>query len=183
MRFADRPNRPKGRVIFKEAGCNRGFAQLPDNGARLLYLMIAIQTFVDEEIDIPPQRWPEEFDLMDFTPPECIRAQAHWIVNGLAEPSERGIVLTADFLGPTSLGRGSWIREGERHKIYKRDGYACRYCGATEPLSLDHVKPRAQGGSDDPENLVTACRSCNSRKNARTPQEAGMPLSPLDGAN
>jgi len=61
-------------------------------------------------------------------------------------------------------------------QVFERDGERCRYCGAAEHLTVDHVVPRCQGGSDDPDNLVVACRSCNSRKGGRTPQEAGMEL-------
>lgn len=28
-------------------------------------------------------------------------------------------------------------------------------------LSIDHVRPRSSGGTDDPENLVVACGACN----------------------
>lgn len=51
-----------------------------------------------------------------------------------------------------------------RFEILKRDGFRCRYCGANSVdvlLHVDHVVPRAGGGSDDPENLVTACSDCN----------------------
>ena len=34
-------------------------------------------------------------------------------------------------------------------------------------LCLDHLIPRMRGGPDSPENLVTACRSCNSSKGGR----------------
>jgi hypothetical protein len=46
----------------------------------------------------------------------------------------------------------------------------------------DHVIPRCQGGDDSTDNLVVACRPCNSRKNGRTPQQAGMVLRPIGGA-
>lgn len=39
----------------------------------------------------------------------------------------------------------------------------CVYCGELADTN-DHVRPRAYGGSDEEENLVPACRSCNSRK-------------------
>ena len=61
-----------------------------------------------------------------------------------------------------------------RHAVYERDGWACRYCGASQALSLDHVIPPRLGGNHEPGNLVTACRSCNSRKGSRTPAQAGM---------
>lgn len=35
-----------------------------------------------------------------------------------------------------------------------------------DPLVLDHIQPRAYGGTDDPSNLQAAHRSCNGRKGA-----------------
>lgn len=52
-----------------------------------------------------------------------------------------------------------------RFEIFRRDGFACRYCGAKDrPLEPDHVIPKALGGSDLPENLLTACVDCNEGK-------------------
>lgn len=56
-----------------------------------------------------------------------------------------------------------------RFDVFKRDGFACQYCGATPPgaaLECDHIIPIAQGGGNDPENLITACASCNRGKGA-----------------
>lgn len=46
--------------------------------------------------------------------------------------------------------------------LAKNDG-RCVYCGAPAD-TIDHVIPRSKGGTDDPDNLVPACRDCNSRK-------------------
>lgn len=43
----------------------------------------------------------------------------------------------------------------------------CVYCGSANHLSLDHMIPRAHDGVDEADNLVWACRSCNSSKNKR----------------
>ena len=44
----------------------------------------------------------------------------------------------------------------------------CAYCGKKPAaLTQDHVIPLSRGGSHTPENIVPACRSCNSRKGAR----------------
>lgn len=45
----------------------------------------------------------------------------------------------------------------------------CAYCGAPPPpaLTADHLIPRARGGPESGDNLVWACRPCNSRKNKR----------------
>lgn len=57
-----------------------------------------------------------------------------------------------------------------RFEIFKRDGFKCRYCGSAPtaggPLHVDHVVAVANGGTDDPENLVTACQQCNLGKSA-----------------
>lgn len=44
------------------------------------------------------------------------------------------------------------------------NGARCVYCGAEDNLSLDHLIPRIKGGTDDVDNLVCSCRSCNSSK-------------------
>lgn len=48
--------------------------------------------------------------------------------------------------------------------IFARDGNRCVYCGATEFLSVDHLIPRSAGGDWRPDNLLTACRPCNTRR-------------------
>jgi len=41
---------------------------------------------------------------------------------------------------------------------------ACCYCGSREFLSADHLIPTKRGGANAGDNLVWACRSCNSSK-------------------
>ena len=60
-----------------------------------------------------------------------------------------------------------------RLRILKRDGHLCQcdQCKATGRATLadqvDHIKPKAQGGTDDPANL----RAVNSKCHARITQE------------
>lgn len=66
-----------------------------------------------------------------------------------------------------------------RRNLFARDGNRCQYCGRHYPsseLSIDHVKPRTQGGGDTWENLVCACVRCNAKKGGRTPEQAHMEL-------
>jgi hypothetical protein len=58
-----------------------------------------------------------------------------------------------------------------RFQVLARDGFRCRYCGARAPFVVLHVDHRiavALGGSDDFDNLVTACSGCNFGKGARS---------------
>ncbi|MFE5509999.1 RNA-guided endonuclease IscB [Streptomyces sp. NPDC056529] len=53
-----------------------------------------------------------------------------------------------------------------------RSGRSCAYCGATGvPLTVDHVRARARGGTDRPANLLLACAPCNRAKAARPVEE------------
>ncbi len=64
-----------------------------------------------------------------------------------------------------------------RKNILRRDAYKCGYCGRGDlPLTIDHIVPKARGGSDSWENLICACTSCNNKKGDRTPNEANMNL-------
>ena len=44
--------------------------------------------------------------------------------------------------------------------ILKMHDYCCAYCG-DEANTVDHVIPQSRGGTDDPMNLVAACKTCN----------------------
>jgi len=52
---------------------------------------------------------------------------------------------------------------------YERYNFTCVYCGfdgrsfdGWMQLSIDHVRPKSCGGTDDLDNLVVACRARNS---------------------
>jgi hypothetical protein len=49
-------------------------------------------------------------------------------------------------------------------KIKLQMGQICNYCGSDEKLALDHIFPQKLGGKDNAENLIYACRHCNSSK-------------------
>lgn len=62
-----------------------------------------------------------------------------------------------------------------RYEILRRDNHSCRYCGAAAPeakLTVDHVTPVALGGTNEPSNLVAACRDCNAGKSSTPPDAA-----------
>lgn len=54
-----------------------------------------------------------------------------------------------------------------RQAVLRRDHHRCVWCGGQENLAVDHIIPRAKGGTNDPRNLQTLCRSCNSSKGHR----------------
>jgi 5-methylcytosine-specific restriction endonuclease McrA len=66
-----------------------------------------------------------------------------------------------------------------RRNIILRDKGTCQYCSKKvhgKDATLDHVMPKSRGGKSTWTNIVLSCRSCNGKKDNRTPAEAGMIL-------
>ncbi len=60
-----------------------------------------------------------------------------------------------------------------RDRLLAQAGYRCGYCRSSQRimgvrLILDHLTPRARGGSDHEANLWPCCQPCNGSEQART---------------
>ena len=84
----------------------------------------------------------------------------------LAHP-ERARALTAARRARTAGAARSHSVQEWLEKVALLGG-VCTYCGEAKPLTRDHKIPLSRGGTDDIENILPACRSCNSRKRTRT---------------
>lgn len=87
---------------------------------------------------------------------------------------------------------GAWIEGGARDSVgfsyravHERDHWSCASCGRSVSKSprcqallatVDHIIPSSRGGESSWLNLVSACKKCNGRKAAMTPEGAGMGL-------
>lgn len=86
----------------------------------------------------------------------------------------------------------SWLKPSTKSEVLAKHGLLCWYCGKTlteqeslipledgswtvpvgcDFLLFDHVVPRSRGGSNEADNLVPACNSCNAGKGGRTLEE------------
>jgi 5-methylcytosine-specific restriction endonuclease McrA len=66
-----------------------------------------------------------------------------------------------------------------RKALIKRDRNMCQYCGiklTASQITVDHVLPRAQGGTTTFVNCVVCCQTCNNKKADKTPEQANMIL-------
>ena len=66
-------------------------------------------------------------------------------------------------------------RSPTRRAVFARDAHQCQYCDQRAE-TLDHVVPRSRGGEHTWDNVVGACRRCNSKKRDRLLSECGMHL-------
>jgi 5-methylcytosine-specific restriction endonuclease McrA len=107
--------------------------------------------------------------------------------NGIAFRSERltieapSVVRLTYFVRVPFRARASLTRRA----VFARDDWTCQYCGKPAE-NVDHVIPRSRGGEHVWENVVAACRRCNSQKENRLLEEANFvlrrpPFVPKDG--
>ena len=62
-----------------------------------------------------------------------------------------------------------------RRAVFARDGWVCQYCGSAAE-NVDHVIPRSRGGPHAWDNVVAACRRCNSRRRTASRATPGLTL-------
>lgn len=78
-----------------------------------------------------------------------------------------------------SIKRNYFNSNFSRKAVIKRDKSSCQYCGkslSAAHVTIDHVLPRAQGGTTTFLNCVVACQTCNNKKADHTPEQCGMVL-------
>lgn len=95
-------------------------------------------------------------------------AMAHYAVDrGHEKYSQTGYMIRARLtkgLRAGTMSIGSML-DDERRKL--TGARACSYCGSEDRLTLDHLIPRHLAGPDTGDNLVLACRACNSSKGSK----------------
>lgn len=84
--------------------------------------------------------------------------------------NERHLKASVENAGPKQKTTYPKEWAATRAKVFALKGSQCAYCGA-DASHVDHKTPRARGGSNDLENLVPACASCNIAKGMMTVEE------------
>lgn len=86
-----------------------------------------------------------------------------------------------------------WYKQGGRYPLYgrnwranrkkarERDNYTCQDCGTTETvlgkhLDVHHLISRAEGGTNDLDNLISLCRSCHAKREHTNARSYGTTL-------
>jgi hypothetical protein len=86
-----------------------------------------------------------------------------------------------EYAVPTAVVLKEYCKTGRRYyreaqlnqrNLFVRDNWTCQYCqrhrldlvAGSEYLTRDHIQPKTDGGADTWTNVVTACSTCNHRK-------------------
>lgn len=92
-------------------------------------------------------------------------AMAHTAVDRKQSDYERfNYMIRAKLFKGLKYGKMNMRTIFDDEKIKLQTGQICNYCGSNEKLALDHIFPQRYGGQDNAENLIFACRTCNSSK-------------------
>lgn len=160
---------PSVLMVHKDYPHHWAIVALSDAAFRAHFNLMSVYTDPATPATLAPQ------DLAPFD----ARALEELAENGLIHEDEttpgryhvrqniRGVTLFQRGPRPKNPARRNRIPTDVREAVYKRDGFKCVRCGTSNHLSLDHIFPWSLGGSDDPDNLQTMCRPCNSRKGAK----------------
>ena len=107
--------------------------------------------------------------IYDIDCPHC------WACNAFTSPTTVQKLLRfrkrcAKIIDPP-VSKPGRVSASLRFKILERDNFRCAYCGANPQetsLHIDHKLPVSDGGTNELDNLITACAECNLGKGARS---------------
>ena len=74
------------------------------------------------------------------------------------------------------MGFSSTMRRYARLKLAKQQGNKCYYCGrgftegGSTSLTLEHLRPKCEGGEDIISNFAAACAECNHARGRQSNQ-------------
>lgn len=93
------------------------------------------------------------------------RRSAKW----LRENSARRAQYYQQYRARLLAAPGRGVTPADWRQILACFDYSCAYCSRSDvALTMDHVVPLTRGGWHDPNNIVPACQSCNSKKRDKT---------------
>lgn len=113
---------------------------------------------------------------------EAIKAIFRDTVTVISEYDRTVSSPTTEFKLPSVLALKEYVPTSQspaftRFNVFLRDAWHCQYCHElqkTHLLTFDHVIPKSRGGKTSWDNIVSACRPCNTKKGSQMPHECGM---------
>ena len=82
---------------------------------------------------------------------------------------------SGDYLVGTDYQQGPLYDTNLREFIFSKTNGRCSYCGA-KAEEIDHIVPKANGGTNSTYNLTPVCRSCNEKKSNLSLKEFGKKI-------
>lgn len=83
------------------------------------------------------------------------------------------MIQLTNLCAPKAAKNTKRVTKTKRLAVYIRDRFTCQACGTDLRqvmaccITLDHLEPRSEGGSNEGSNLVTLCWECNTSRGVR----------------
>jgi len=104
--------------------------------------------------------------------PERAKASARqWARNNPAKRSKIMVFQNAKRRSRLKANGGNGFTRADWDELLKRCAGLCAYCRMAPSESVDHFIPVSKGGAHNINNVVPACKHCNSWKRERDPVE------------
>ena len=155
---------------------------VPAGTERLEVILAALESLVAAADGAPARASAPTVQVIVQQCPDCATAAA---VTSRGEkrlaPAQVAALACDALVKQPGLPNRAVIAPSVRAAVLARDRYKCTTpgCGATHFLEVHHVVPRAHGGSNKAENLVTLCGRCHrfahEREAALAPAQLGAP--------
>jgi len=100
-------------------------------------------------------------------------AELRRVIGSPSDPAsrQRTLAIRSEWELEYGQRKRTYLSKRVRWLIFERDGHRCVYCGNGpddgSKLTIDHRVSVIDGGTDDPDNLATACWDCNQGKKDR----------------
>lgn len=117
----------------------------------------------------------KQFGMIDYNEKNflyLVNWNKHQNVEGLEKIREQNKARASNYRKRLQL-IGGYNYLNYYDEVFQRDNGMCVYCGSNEDLCLDHLIPVIKGGDNEKDNLVLACKGCNSGKSGRMFEDTG----------
>ena len=140
---------------------NKGGRRLPADRAEALLELLAAHASAEEN---SPRRESSSFQIHLHRCPDCERTTVQTSRGELpvAPATAERADCDAQVVAPGARNKATIPPRTRRH-VLARDRHRCTRpgCNNTHYLEVHHLIPRAQGGGNEPENLITLCAACH----------------------
>lgn len=106
--------------------------------------------------------WTEAIKLIYLNKYNILNYHENWVVHS---PSQSFMVPSV-IMAKQYKYISNEVKFNRLNLLY-RDDFTCQYCGirfSASNLTMDHVKPKCDGGKKNWLNIVMSCRKCNTKK-------------------
>lgn len=113
------------------------------------------------------KRKNKEYDVNNRDKKKEFKRLQDWVVKQPIEKMRELWKTQSQRRAARKKGLPSTLTHKQWENIKNIYSHCCAYCEKEKPLSQDHIIPILKGGGHIYENIVPACKSCNSKKGAR----------------